>query len=122
MELQGFEGCDIPCEPGWQLQAADADCAEEDGGPIRQCTGVGSIGQVVQLKHLPCQALRRHRRRETTSQHLRDLSGVANRQKMEFHGGSYKDLQRHAFSEVTVAAPLPAETPSIPLTMSSGDG
>ena len=58
MGLQGFEGCDIPCEPGWQLQAADADCAEEDGGPIRQCTGVGSIGQVVQLKHLPCQALR----------------------------------------------------------------
>ena len=55
-------------------------------------------------------------------QHLRDLSGVAKRQKMEFHGGPYKDLQRHAFSEVTVAAPLPAETPSIPMTMSSGDG
>ena len=33
MGLQGFEGCDIPCEPGWQLQATDADCAEEDGGP-----------------------------------------------------------------------------------------
>ena len=49
MGLQGFEGCDIPCEPGWQLQATDADCAEEDGGPIRQCTGVGSTGQVVQL-------------------------------------------------------------------------
>ena len=58
MGLQGFEGCDIPCEPGWQLQATDADCAEEDGGPIRQCTGVGSTGQVVQLEHLPCQSLR----------------------------------------------------------------
>ena len=58
MGSQGFEGCDIPCEPGWQLQAADADCAKEDGGPIRQCTGVESIGQVVQLEHLPCQALR----------------------------------------------------------------
>ena len=57
MGLQGFEGCDIPCEPGWQLQAADADCAEEDGGPIRQCMGVGSFGQVVQLEHLPCQVL-----------------------------------------------------------------
>ena len=54
MGLQGFEGCDIPCEPGWQLQATDADCAEEDGGPIRHCTGVGSTGQVVQLEHLPC--------------------------------------------------------------------
>ena len=63
-----------------------------------------------------------HRRRETTLQHLRDLSGVAKRQKMEFHGGPYKDLQRHAFSEVTVAALLPAETASIPMTMSSGDG
>ena len=49
-------------------------------------------------------------------------SGSFRMEKMEFHGGPYKDLQRHAFSEVTVAAPLPAETPSIPMTMSSGDG
>ena len=62
------------------------------------------------------------RRRETTSQHLRHLPGVAKRQKTEFHGGPYKDLQRHAFSEVTVAAPLPEETPFIPLRMSSGNG
>ena len=41
MGLQGFEGCDIPCEPGWQLQATDADCAEEDGGPIRPMHGCG---------------------------------------------------------------------------------
>ena len=54
MGLQGFEGCDIPCEPGWQLQATDADCAEEDGGPIRQCTGVGSTRQVVQMGNLGC--------------------------------------------------------------------
>ena len=33
-----------------------------------------------------------------------------------------KDLQRHAFSEVTVAAPLPAKTPAVPLGMSSEDG
>ena len=57
-----------------------------------------------------------------SKQHLRDLSGVAKRQKTEFHGGAYKDLQRHAFSEVTVAAPLPAKTPAIPLKMSTEDG
>ena len=73
MGLQGFEGCDIPCEPGfffffffffwegksepgWQLQAADADCAEEDGGPIRQCTGgsADTAGQKVVCKAWSC--------------------------------------------------------------------
>ena len=47
MGLQGFEGCDRPFEPSWQLHTTYADCAEEDGGPICQSTGVWSIGQVV---------------------------------------------------------------------------
>ena len=47
MGLQGFEGCEIPFEPSWQLHTAYADCAEEDGGPIRQSTGVRSIGANV---------------------------------------------------------------------------
>ena len=57
MGLQGFEGCDIPGEPGGQLQVAEADCAEEDGGPVSQRTDVQRIGQVMQLELLPCQAL-----------------------------------------------------------------
>ena len=62
------------------------------------------------------------RRQGTTLQHLRDLSGDAKRQKTEFDGSLYKDLRRHAFSEVAIAAPLPAKTFFIPLRMSSGDG
>ena len=57
MGLQGLEGCDIPCEHGWQLQATDADCAEEDGGPACQCTGMRRIAQVVKIEHLPCLVL-----------------------------------------------------------------
>ena len=37
------------------------------------------------------------RRQGTTLQHLRDLPGVAQRQKMGFDGSPYKDLRRHAF-------------------------
>ena len=37
------------------------------------------------------------RRQGTPLQHLKDLFGVATRQKMGFDGSPYKDLRRHAF-------------------------
>ena len=37
------------------------------------------------------------RRRGTTLQSLKDLSGVAKRQETELDGSPYKDLRRHAF-------------------------
>ena len=54
--------------------------------------------------------------------HFCDTTGWAAQQETEFESGRFKDLWRHAFSEVAAAAPLFAKTPLLPLEMSSGDG
>ena len=38
--------------------------------------------------------------------HLWDTPGSAARQKTEFEGGRFKDLQRHVFFEVAATAPV----------------
>ena len=37
MGSQGFEGCDIPCEPGWQLQAADGQVGPAEDSHSGRC-------------------------------------------------------------------------------------
>ena len=54
--------------------------------------------------------------------HLWDTPALAARQKTEFEGGRFKDLQRHAFFEVVATAPVSVRTPLLPLRKMSGDG
>ena len=53
--------------------------------------------------------------------HLWDTPGSAARHKTEFEGGRFKDLRRHAFSEVIATAPVSVRTPLLPLRKMSGD-
>ena len=56
-----------------------------------------ALSGCARLIRLLSRCLLKQRRQGTTLQHLRDLPGVAQRQKMGFDGSPYKDLRRHAF-------------------------